>query len=132
MNTTVKSLALALGMGLATTTVKAQDAATVIDTPNYIAKMITAPNSTQLKVLVGNLEGQKLFLTLKDAKGNALYSRTIGKNEPQAYIKLNMDELPDGIYNIVMGDKKSASTKSFKKGTEVMVSRPVETLVAVN
>ncbi len=133
MNTSVKSIAIALGLGIATTNVQAQESnATVIDTPGYIAKMITAPNSTQLKVLVGNLDGQKLFFTVKDANGNALYSRNIGKNEPQAYIKLKMDELPDGIYKIELADKNSANSKSFRKGTEVIVSRPSETLVAIN
>jgi hypothetical protein len=132
MNTKFKNVALAIVFGMATTSLQAQEAnATVVETPHYIAKMITTPNSTELKVMVGNIANEKLFLTMKDANGNALYTRKIAKNEPQAYIKLNMDQLPDGVYSVEMADKNGRSTKSFRKGTEVIVSRPIETLVAL-
>jgi hypothetical protein len=134
MNTTFKSVALALGLGLATTTAKAQEASfsTVIDSPAYIAKMITYPNSSQMKVMVANTEGKKLFFTVRDEKGNALYSKIISKYEPQAFIRLNMEELTNGVYKIEIGDSKTHASKTFRKGGDTVVSRPIETLVAIN
>jgi hypothetical protein len=47
-------------------------------------------------------------------------------------MRLSLKGLPDGIYNIKLADKKNANSKSFRKGKEVIVSRPSETLVAIN
>jgi hypothetical protein len=134
MNTTVKSLAITLGLCIATTSLKAQDfvSATVIDNPSYIAKMITTSNSTDMRVLIANPEGKVLIFTLKDAQGNAIYKKTIYKNEPQAAMKLKMDDLAAGVYTVEFGDKNSHETKSFRKGSEVLATRLAETLVAIN
>ena len=132
MRTTMKTFVMAFGVGL-TMQANAQEAnITVIDNPGYLAKMTTTSNSNVLKVYVGNILNQKLNVRLVDANGNALFKKYVSKSEPQASIKLDLDYLPDGIYSVEMSDSNSKIVKSFKKGTEVIVTRPTETLVALN
>lgn len=132
MSTSIKTVVMALGLGF-TTQVKAQEPnVTIIDNPGYLAKMTTTSNSNVLKVYVGNIVNQKLSLTLKDVNDNLLFSKVVDKNEPQASIRLSLNELPDGIYKVELADKNSKTVKSFKKGSEVIVTRPAETLVAIN
>lgn len=132
MNTTIKTIALALGLGLAGT-VSAQELSseTAIDHPNFLAKMITFKESNTMKVYVGNVKNESLSFVLKDDKGHTLFSRNISKKEPQAYIRLSMDELPVGIYNVELSDKTASVTKQFKKG-DLIVARPSTSLVAIN
>jgi hypothetical protein len=132
MNTTLKTFAIALGLGLANSVQAQQPSATVIDTPGYIAKMITVPNTNTMKVYVGNIEKQKLSFSLRNEAGEVLFTRNIYKNEPQAYLRLSLDELPDGVYNVELGDKTSKATKSFRKGSDFVVTKPIGTLVAIN
>jgi hypothetical protein len=132
MNTTLKTFAIALGLGIANTVQAQEPNATVIDTPGYIAKMIPIANTNTMKVYVGNLDAQKLSFAVKDQSGAILFSRNISKNEPQAYLRLSLDELPDGVYNVEMGDKNSKTVKSFRKGSDYVVAKPIGTLVAIN
>lgn len=132
MNTTVKTIALALGLGIAQLSQAQEPAVTIIDQGSYIAKMIPVANTNTMKVYVGNIESQKLSFMLKDVSGTVLYSRNISKNEPQAYIRLNMEELPDGVYHVELGDKDGKSVKAFKKGSDYIAAKTIGTLVALN
>ena len=131
MNTTLKTFAIALGLSIANSVQAQEPNATVIDTPGYIAKMIPVANTNTMKVYVGNLDAQKLSFAVKDQSGTILFSRNISKNEPQAYLRLSLDELPDGVYNVEMGDKSGKTVKSFRKGTDYVVTKPIGTLVAI-
>jgi endonuclease III len=132
MRTTMKTFVMAFGIGLAIQANAQEANITVIDNPGYLAKMTTTSNSNVLKVYVGNILGQKLSVKLMDSNGNSLFNQYVNKREPQASINLDLSELPDGIYNVEMSDSNSKTVKSFKKGTEVIVTRPTETLVALN
>ena len=132
MNTTLKTFAIALGLGFANQVQAQEPSATIIDTPGYIAKMITVPNTNTMKVYVGNIEKQRLTVSVKDLAGITLFSRNISKNEPQAYLRLSLDELPDGVYNVELGDKAGKTSKSFRKGSDFVVTKPIGTLVALN
>jgi hypothetical protein len=131
MNATIKTVAIALGLSFAA---QAQQAPSVseVEKDGYYAKMTILPNESKMRVLVANLENQNLWLQLKDAGKNVIFSRAIGKNVPQAHVILNMEELPVGIYTVELSNKTTSASKSFRKGEELVVTRPVETLVAVN
>ncbi len=131
MNTTFKTIALALTIGIANVS-QAQDVATTIDEKAYVAKIIPIANTNTMKVYVGNIEAQKLNVTLKDQAGIILYSRTIRKNEPQAYLRINFDQLPDGVYNVEMGNNESKTVKAFRKGSDYIAAKTIGTLVALN
>jgi hypothetical protein len=133
MNTLVKTFAIVLGLNIANQALAQQTGSvSIIDNPNYLAKMVTETNSNTMKVYVGNIANKNLTISVKDAKGNALYTKKISKKEPQAYIRLDMAQLEDGIYDVELSDIDTKEHKSFRKGAEVIVSRPVGTLVAVN
>ncbi len=130
MNTTIKTIALALGLSFANSVMAQEPGITLIDNEGYIAKVISVPNTNTMKVYVGNIKSKNLTFSLKDNSGNVLYTKYIYKDQPQANLKVSLDELPDGIYNVEMSDKVSKTVKSFRKGNE-FVMRPIGTLVAV-
>lgn len=131
MNTTVKTIALALGISLANSVNAQEPGVTLINNEGYIAKMISVPNTNTMKVYVGNIQSKNLSFTIKDNSGNVLFTKYINKKEPQASLKVDLSELPDGIYNVEMSDKVSKTVKSFRKGNEYLV-KPSGTLVALN
>ena len=131
MNTTIKTVAIALGISFAA---QAQHELSVSEVAKegYYAKMTIKPNESKMRILVANLENQNLWLKLLDDQKREVFSRSIGKKEPQAHVVLNMEELPKGIYTVEVSNKTSSASKAFRKGEELVVTRPVETLVAVN
>ena len=131
MNTTIKTVAIALGLSFAA---QAQQSTSIseVEKEGYYAKMTIQPNESKMRILVANLEGQNLWLKLKDEANHAVFTRAIGKKQTQAHVVLNMEELPAGIYTVELSNKTSSASKSFRKGAELIVTRPAETLVAVN
>lgn len=128
-----RTLALALSMGLIFQT-KAQNLnSSVIDTPFYLAKMIPAPSATSMRVYVGNIAHKKLTLTVRDIEGKEIYSRSLGKKQPQAAFKIDLVKMPNGIYILEVEDNDyNRSSKFFRKGNEVIAAGLTETLVAIN
>ncbi len=84
MNTTIKTIALALGIGFAA---QAQEISNLseISTPDYYAKMTIQENSTKMRVLMANIKNQNVTFKLKDAKKNNLYCTVLRKNEPAVH-----------------------------------------------
>ncbi len=130
---TIKTLAIALGLSLAAQ-VNAQDIASVslIDHPDYLGKITTTTNSEIVKVYVGNIKNERLAFTLKDEAGNVLFSRSITKKEPQAYLKMDLSALKDGNYQMLLGDSKTQVSKTLRKSSTALVTKPTTSLVALN
>ena len=128
-----KILAIALFSGLLSQ-IKAQNLnSSVIDTPFYLAKMIPASSATSMRVYVGNIAHKKLQLSIKDIEGNEIYTRYLGKKQPQAAFKVDLVNMPNGIYILeLLDDDNNRSTKFFRKGNEVIAAGLTETLVAIN
>jgi hypothetical protein len=128
-----KLLTIALFLGLITQT-KAQNLnSSVINTPFYLAKMIPAPSATSMRVYVGNIAHKKLWLNIKDIEGNDIYTRFLGKKQPQAAFNVDLSKVPNGIYILeLMDDDNNRSSKFFRKGNEVIAAGLTETLVALN
>ncbi|MES2797556.1 MAG: hypothetical protein V4683_16425 [Bacteroidota bacterium] len=132
MNNTIKTIAIVLGLSFANLLQAQEAGVSTIDKPDYLAKIISVPNTNTMKVYIGNKVSQKLWFNLTDDFGNVLFTKLIQKNEPQAYLKLNMDELPDGVYHFELGAKIGKTVKSFRKEPSYAVTKPVGSLVAVN
>jgi hypothetical protein len=132
MNTTMKTLLIALGLGFSATAQEAADYVAILEKPGYIAKVMAVENTTEMNVYIANKMNHRLEFKLKNAAGEEIYSQIIAKNKPQARLKLNMNKLPNGYYEVEMSDKYSKSVKLFRKGVEVVAAWPVETLIAIN
>jgi hypothetical protein len=122
-------------------TVKAQEVAEVensnpgvIATPTYFAKFNSRDNEFKMRILLTKRDGDKsmLKLILKDKDGNPLFTRYLGKNENQAIVDLNMEELADGKYLFELIDKYSVMHKTYLKETSKPVLSNVKQLIALN
>jgi hypothetical protein len=133
MNQKTRILAIALSMGFFFQTKSQNLNSSVIDTPNYLAKMIPTESATSMRVYVGNIAHKKLQLSIKDIEGNEIYTRFLGKKQPQAAFRVDLSKMPNGIYVLeLLDDDNNRSSKFFRKGNEVIAAGLTETLVALN
>ena len=70
-------------------------------------------NTANVRVFVQKNTATPVKIKLLDAKGNALYERTIGKHESKKALSLILGELPDGDYTLVVGNNTEKVTKTF-------------------
>ena len=92
----------------------------VIATPSFFAKFNSRENAFKMRVLLTKRDGDNSVLKLKilDKDGNSLYSKYLDKNENQAKVDLNLEDLPDGIYTFEVSNKYGKSIKTYVKETE--------------
>lgn len=132
MKTLIKSLALALSLGMVTT------AATVAETnpigrPAAVATYKTGIYSTMtgtLSVAIDKEIGGSVDIRLKNAGGKALYSQHLGKSERTCRLRLNLNDLEDGVYTLEITNGVETTKQAVTLSTKnpAMSSR----IVAVN
>ena len=119
--------------------VKAQEAPeiknpNVVETSSYFAKLNSRTDEVKMTVLLTKRDGDRslLRLTIFDKNGNSLYSKFMNKNESQAKVDLNLEDLPDGIYTFEVSNKYGKSVKTYAKETEKQYIKYAKQLVALN
>jgi hypothetical protein len=107
---------------------------TVVATSTYFAKFNSKQNEFKMRVLLTKRDGDKsmLKLILKDNDGNALFTKYLDKNEDQAIVDLNLEELADGKYLFELVNKHGVMHKTYMKETSKPVFNDVKQLVALN
>lgn len=119
MKTLIKSLALALSLGFVTS------AATFADTnpggrPTSAASYKTGIYTTiegKLNVALDKETGGAVDIRLKNTEGKVLYAQHLGKNETGCRVKLNLDDLQDGIYQLEITNGVETTTQSVTLST---------------
>ncbi|MFN3488984.1 MAG: hypothetical protein ACK4YV_07610 [Emticicia sp.] len=104
------------------------------ETPSFMARFNVSPETYRLKVLLARKDweaGTTICMSLKDDKGQELFSRKFGKKEKQKIILLNMSQLDNGLYTLEMSDKNSTISKVFSKGQEIVSVKNTHALVAI-
>jgi hypothetical protein len=126
MITNIKYIVIALSIAVSNF-VMAQNMSSItdLDRENFTARVITASNSNTLSIYLEKFEDIRIYFDLIDSKGHLLYKRTVDKDNIRDRFKLNMDQLPDGNYTLIVSDKYSSAKKSFKKETEVIIATPI-------
>ena len=102
MKTLIKSLALALTLGIATS------AASFAETnpggrPSTEAayqSAIYTTNSGKLSIALDKPTGNAVDIRFKSTNGDVLYSKHLGKRANQYRTRLNLSDLPDGVYQV--------------------------------
>ncbi len=104
MKTIIKSFALALSLSLTIVTASMAD-----NTPPGRATTaavykanISPTASGQLNIAIDKETGGLVNIHLKSPNGILLYSEYMGKNELKYRVRLNLSELEDGVYKLVM------------------------------
>ena len=120
MKTLIKSLALALTLGVVTS------AASFANTnpggrSAAVATYKTGIYSTktgQLAIALDKAKGGAVDIRLKNADGKVLYSQHLGKHEQTYRTRLNLTELEDGIYQLEVTNGVETTTQNVTISTQ--------------
>lgn len=119
MKTLIKSLAFALTFGFVTS-VATVSHANPITRPANVASYKTGIYSSvdgKLNIALDKTVGGSVNITLKDANGNTLYVERLGKKATTSRIRLNLDELKDGTYQVEITNGVETTTHSVVLST---------------
>jgi len=119
MKTIIKSLALAFSLGIVTT------ASSFADTnpggrTTTVASYKTGIYSNQagkLNIALDKEKGGAVDIRLKGADGKVLYTQHLSKNQPGCRVRLNLDDLADGVYQVEVTNGVNTTTQNVTLST---------------
>ena len=103
MKTLIKSLALALSLGVVTPAVTSFANANPGGNPKVAATFKTGIYTTtsgKLQIALDKETGGPVDIRLVNTDGSVLYSQHLGKNDQTFRARLNLNDLPDGNYKL--------------------------------
>ncbi|GAB4027530.1 hypothetical protein [Spirosoma koreense] len=132
MKTLIKSLAFALSLAVVTS------AATFAETnPGGRTTTATAYKTGIYTSIDGKLHialdkevGGSVDIRLKSATGEVVYNQHVGKNDSKFRTRLNMNELPDGVYQVEITNGVDTTTHAVTLSTQQPTTP--SRLVAIN
>lgn len=132
MKTLISSLALALSLSIASTNTLLADT-TPANHPAAVAAYksgIYTTTSGNLNIAVDKETGGSVDIRLKNAEGKVLFTRYLSKQERTCRLKLNLNDLADGTYQleITNGAETTTQTVTLSTNQPTTPSR----LIAVN
>jgi hypothetical protein len=74
--------------------------------------------NNQIRVAVNKTADVPVSVILRDNKNNVLFERTVGKKELQYAVKLTVDELADGDYELEVKSCEGSIRKQLTLGTK--------------
>jgi endo-beta-N-acetylglucosaminidase D len=128
MKTIIKSIACALAL---TTTVAfahpTEDKTSAKNRPEATFESSTyITTDANIRVAIKKNSPQRVYLTLKAANGDVIYTQTVGKNETNYATKINVSNLEDGVYQLEIASGKNRVVKSLNLSSKkVEVQRKV-------
>lgn len=132
MKTIIKSLALALSLGVASTTTLLAET-NPVNRPAVVAAYksgIYTNVSGQLNIAVDKEKGGSVDIRLKNTEGRVLFTQHLGRQERICRLKLNLNDLADGLYQLEITNGAETTTQTITLSTNHPVSP--SRLVAVN
>ena len=137
MKTLIKSLLVALSLGVAasaTTTLDAKPIGRPTGVATYKTGIYTSANG-KLNIALDKQVGGSVNVQLKTVSGEVLYNQYIGKNERTFRRRLDLNELTDGTYvvEITNGVETTRQTISISTKNPATPGRTIQTeAVATN
>jgi len=131
MKTIIKSFALALSFGVLTSVASVH--ANPITKPNAAATYQTGIYSSvdgKLNIALDKTTNGAVDIRFKDAHGKVLFAEHISKKEKSSRIRLNLDELQDGTYQVEITNGVETKTQTVTIATQ-QPSSP-DRIVALN
>lgn len=111
MKNSIKSLALALTFSVAAAATSFAET-----TPSNRATTVSYEESVystrdgKLAIALNKEVGGTVKIQLKNTEGYVLYSHQVAKNESQSRLRLDLSELPDGVYQVEITNGSDAKT----------------------
>ena len=120
MKTLIKSLALALSLGIVTSATSFAEAnpggrpATAVSYQSSVYTTVAG----KLTIALDKQTGGAVDVRLKNAGGEVVYSQHIGKNESKYRSRLDLSELPDGVYQVEITNGVETTTHNITLSTQ--------------
>lgn len=70
-----------------------------------------------MNVMVDNYSNKSIVVQLKDGKGELYFSTSLGKRQRRSWLKLNISELKDAVYQIIIFNDKDKVVKEINLKT---------------
>lgn len=85
----------------------------------------------KLNIAIDKEAGGAVDIRLTSAKGDLLFTQRVGKNEKTSRMRLDVSQLPDGLYQVEITNGVETATHNLTLSTK-QADRPVGRLVAIN
>jgi hypothetical protein len=126
MKTTIKTLAFALLSLVSVANANATDGNKPTEVKkNFAVNAYRLQNKMQVNLYVEKYTESSLRVTVKNDKGDVLFSEYAPKNVSKYGWKLDMSTLEDGTYKIMVTDGKISETKEITLESQQNVNRIV-------
>ncbi|QJD80259.1 T9SS type A sorting domain-containing protein [Spirosoma rhododendri] len=89
----------------------------------YEVSMYTATNGN-LRLALDKQKGGRVTVSMKNDKGNTLFTQYVGKRETQSRFMFDISALPDGVYTVEISNGAETKTQ------ELTINTPKEQLPA--
>ncbi len=126
MKTTIKTIAVILGLAFSTASYASGDDKTTTKPVSYEVGAYIS-NDSKIRVGIKKDFGKRLSVYLKDANGNVIFEENLGKKRANYAVKLNLTELQDGEYSLEV----LSGNELFKKKININ-SRKIERTVVLH
>ncbi|QIP12569.1 T9SS type A sorting domain-containing protein [Spirosoma aureum] len=120
MKTFIKPLLLTLSLGILTSLTSFSEAKPIgrpTGAVAYKAGVYTTVNG-KLNIALDKETGGTVDIRLKNAQGAVLYSQHLNKNESQYRTRLNLSDLPDGVYQVEITNGVETTTHNITLSTQ--------------
>ncbi|QHV94389.1 MULTISPECIES: T9SS type A sorting domain-containing protein [Spirosoma] len=119
MKTLIKPLLLTLSLGILTSFASFSEAkpgrpATVASYKSGIYTTLAG----KLSIALDKETGGTVDVRLKNSDGSVVYSKHLGKNESKYRTRLNLSELPDGVYQVEITNGVETTTQNVTLATQ--------------
>lgn len=89
-------------------------------------------NSLKMNVRIEKTGADKIIVKILDHQGRVLYTDILGKKQHKYARTLNLSELGDGEYSLVVSNGKDEVVKELRLSTKAIYQLPERLLVAAN
>jgi hypothetical protein len=113
-----KTLAIALVATGLTFNANAADDKTSKST--FEVGMYRVTNTMKINVLITKTTGAAVSISLKDENGTEVYSEKLGKKDTSYSRKLNLENLSDGKYTLVVSNGTEKTVKEIDLSTKAL------------
>ena len=120
MKTLIKPLLVAFALSFVTVSASLADANPIgrrATVATYKASVYPTIQG-KLQIALNKETGGMVYVQLKDAAGQVLFSQQVGKNETASRLRLNLSDLPDGAYQVEISNGVDTTIHNVKLATQ--------------
>ena len=119
MKTLFASALLALTIATSSTSFAADNKETAGTKSTYQSVVYPVINTTKIRVNISKEKSTRINVSLKNEAGETLAVERLGKGHESSAVRFDLNELEDGIYQVVISDGNTKQVKEIKLKTNV-------------